>query len=108
MRFVLGDDASADRSLLEIPEINEPHDSRMASAQSNCKLTEILVERNDYLAVLRGMGEDLSIARIDRPFSNPLYFVSGPFELLLCAWPDAAIEQELQAASSVMAGSMRS
>jgi hypothetical protein len=104
MRFVLGDDASADRSLLEIPEINEPHDSRMASAQSNCKLTEILLERN----VLRGMGEDLSIARIDRPFSNPLYFVSGPFELLLCAWPDAAIEQELQAASSVMAGSMRS
>ena len=54
------------------------------------------------------MGEDLIVARIGAPVPDPFHFVPSPLELVLCTGPDAAIEQELQAASSVMAGSMRS
>jgi hypothetical protein len=58
--------------------------------------------------VLRGMGEDLFVARVGTPVSDPHHLVPGPLKLRLCTGPDASIEQELQAASSVMAGSTRS
>lgn len=80
----------------------------MGSTKGNGELAEILVERYQYLAVLRCMSKDLVIAWIGVPVPDPLHLVPGPFELCLCTGPDAAIEQELQAASSVMAGSMRS
>ena len=108
VRLVLSDDTGAHRRLLQVAKINEPNDSRMGSAESNRQLAKILVERNQHLAVLRSMGQNLVVARIGAPVTDPLDFMSSPFQLCLCAGPDAAIEQGLQAASSVMAGSIRS
>lgn len=108
VRLTLSDDTSANWRLLQVAKIDEPDDSGVSSAQSDRELAEILVERYEYSAVLRCMGEDLVVAWVGAPVSDPFHLVPGPLELVLCTGPDAAIEQELQAASSVMAGSMRS
>lgn len=105
---MLGDDTSAKRRLLQITEIDKPYNSGMGSAECDCELTKILVERYQHLAVLLRIGRIFAIARIGAPVPDPLCFVPGAFEFQLRAWPDAAIKQELQAASLVMAGSMRS
>jgi len=105
---VLGDDASADRRLLQVAKIDKPNDSSMGSAEGDRQLAEVLVEGDEYLAVLRCVGEDLVVAWIGAPVSDPLYLVPGALEFCFCSRPDAAIEQELQAASSVTAGSTRS
>jgi hypothetical protein len=54
------------------------------------------------------MSEDRGVPRVGPPVSDPLHLVPGPFELRPRTGPDAAIEQELQADSSLMAGSIRS
>ena len=105
---MLGEDTSADRRLLQIAKIDEPDDSGMGSAEGDRELAEILVEGYEYLAILRCVGEDLVVAWIGAPVPDPLHLVPSSFELCLCTGPDAAIEQKLQAASSVMAGSTRS
>ena len=81
---------------------------RKGGAERDREFAEILVEGYQYLAVLRRMPKNLLIARVSTPITDPLYFMPVPLQLIPCAGPDAAIEQELQAASSVMAGSMRS
>ena len=108
LRPALGDDTSADRRLFQITEVDESDDSGMGSAEGDRKLAEILVERYEHLAVLRCVGENLVVAWVGAPIPDPLHRVPGPFQLVLCTGPDAAVQQELQAASSVMAGSMRS
>jgi hypothetical protein len=70
---MLGDDTCADRSLLQIAEIDEPHNSGMRSAKGHGQRAEILVESYDYLAVLCCVGKDLIIAWIGAPFPDPLY-----------------------------------
>ena len=105
---MLSDRASADRRLLQVTKIDQPNEPGMGSAERNRELAEIFVESYEYLTVLRCVGEDLVIPRIGTPVPDPLHFVPGRLELILCAGPDAAIEQKLQAASSVMAGSIRS
>ena len=77
-------------------------------AESDGQLAEILVERYQDLKVSRRMSEDLLIAGVAAPVADPLHFVAGSLELRLRTRPDAAIQQKLQAASSVMAGSTRS
>lgn len=74
----------------------------MGRAESDRERAEILVERDEDLAAFRSMSEDLFVARA--PVSDPLDRVPSPLKLRLCTGPDASIEQELQAASSVMAG----
>jgi hypothetical protein len=105
---MLGDDTNADRRLLQIAEIDEPDYSGMGGAKGNRKLTEIFVECYQDLPVSRCVGEDFVISGVGGPVPDLLHRVPGCFELHLCAGPDAAVQQELQAASSVMAGSMRS
>lgn len=107
-RVVLSDGTSAHRSLLKITKIDKPDDSGMGGAECDGEFAEILVKRYQHLAVLRRMPKNLFVARVSTPVADPLDFVPGPLQLIPCAGPDAAIEQELQAASSVMAGSMRS
>ena len=80
----------------------------MGSAENDRELAEILIEGYQHLAVLRCMSEDLVVSWIDTPVADPLHLVPGPAKLLFCTGPDTAIKQELQAASSVIAGSMRS
>lgn len=108
IRLVLGDNASANRRLIQIAEIDEPDDTGMGSAERNRELAEILVERYQYLAVLRRMGKNLVVAWIGAPVPDAFHVVPGLLESLFRTRPDAATEQELQAASSVMAGSTRS
>jgi hypothetical protein len=105
---VFSDDTSANRRLLQVAKIDEPDDSGMGSTEGDGEPAEILVERYQYFAVLRCMGENLVVAWVGAPVPDPLHLMPGPLELVLCTGPDAAIEQELQAASSVMASSMRS
>lgn len=105
---MLGDNTCANPRLIKIAKIDQAHDSGMGSAEGNRELAEILVQRYQYLAVPRRMGKNLVVAWIGTPVPHPLHFVPDPFELRLCTGPDAAIEQEFQAAPSVMAGSMRS
>ena len=105
---MLSNDTSANRRLLQIAKINEPHDSSMNGTEDDRKLAEILVERNEHLAVVRCMHEDLVVAWIGAPVPNPLHRVPGPFQLVFRTGPDTTVQQELQAASSVMAGSTRS
>jgi hypothetical protein len=60
------------------------------------------------LGVLRRVSENLIVARIGAPISDPFHFMPHTLEFWLRTWPDAVIQQELQAASSVMMGSTRS
>ena len=105
---MLSDGTSANWRLLQVAEIDQSDESGVGSAERNRKLAEIFVESYQDLAVLRCVGEDLIVAWIGAPVPYPLHFVPGRLQLVLYTGPDAAIEQELQAASPVMAGSMRS
>lgn len=108
VRLALGDDTSAYSGLLQITKIDEPDDSRVGRTEGNRKLAEILVERDQYLPVSCRVGKDFVVSWIGRPVTYPLHLVPGPFEIYLGAGPDATVEQELQAASPVTAGSTRS
>jgi hypothetical protein len=102
------DDTCANCCLLRVAKIDEPDDPRMVSAKSNGELAEILIKGYQDLGVLCGVGENLIIPRICAPITDPFLFVSRALELWLRTRPDAVIQQELQAASSVMMGSTRS
>ena len=98
----------AQTGLLQIAKVDQPDDPGMGAAKGDRQLAEVLVKGDEYLAVLRRMSKDLVVAWIGAPVPNPLHRVPGPFQLVLCTGPDATVQQELQAASSVMAGSTRS
>jgi hypothetical protein len=80
----------------------------MASTERNSEFSKILVEGDEHLSVLCCMSEDLVVARVGAPISHPFHLVPYALKLWLRTWPDAVIQQELQAASSVMMGSTRS
>lgn len=80
----------------------------MGCTQSDRELTEVFVQRHEHLIALRCPRKNLFVAWIGAPVSDPLHFMAGPLQFPFRPRPDAAIEQKLQAASSVMAGSMRS
>ena len=80
----------------------------MASTERHGKLAEILVERYEDLGVLRRARENFVVAGIGAPISYPFHFMPRALELRFRAGPDAAVQQELQAASSVTMGSTRS
>jgi hypothetical protein len=61
IRLVLGDNTCANPRLIKIAKIDKAHDSGMGSTERNRKLAEILVERHEYLAVPRRMGENLVV-----------------------------------------------
>lgn len=105
---MLADDARANRPLFQITKIDEPDDASMAGTERNSEFSKVLVEGDEHLGVLCGMSEDLVIAGIGAPISHPFHFVPSLLELRLRTGPDAVIQQELQAASSVMMGSTRS
>lgn len=106
--FVLSNNARTNWGLLEVAKVDEADDSGVDGSEGNRKLAEILVERHQHLTALCSVGKNLVVTRVAAPVSNPLHLVPGPLKLCLCPGPHAAIEQKLQAASSVMAGSIRS
>lgn len=88
--------------------VNEPNNPGVLVAESDSELAEVLIERDDDLSIAHRMGEDFLVARVGAPVAHPLDLVSRTFDLTLRAGPDAAIEQDFQAALSAMRGSTRS
>jgi len=88
--------------------VHQPYDAGVWPAERHRELAEVLVQGDDDLLMVRRVCEDFRVAGVGRPVANPLYFVSRACDLFLCSRPDAAIEQDPQAASSTMRGSTRS
>jgi hypothetical protein len=61
--------------LLQITEIDQPNDAGVAGAERNSELAKILVEGDQHLRVLYGMGENLFIPRIGVPISHPFHLM---------------------------------
>ena len=84
--------------------VNEANDSSLGAAERDGELPEILVQRDDDLALGKRTGKYFLVARVGIPGACPFDFVAGGGDRVFCARPDAAVEQNLQAAMSVIRG----
>lgn len=107
-QFALGNGACTNSRLFAIANIDKPDDPGMSGAKRDREPAEILVERHQHLPGARRMGKDFVVPRIGRPVADPIHPMPGALEFRPGTRPDATVEQELQAASLVMAGSTRS
>jgi len=107
-QFALGNGADTNSRLFAIANIDKPDDPGMSGAKRDREPAEILVERHQYLPGARCMGKDFVVPWIGRPVADPIHLVPGALEFRPGARPDATVEQELQAAPLVIAGSTRS
>lgn len=64
----------------------------MGQATYNGKLTEVLVEGDEYAPLALGYGQDLQIARVTFPVTAPDDVVPGCDKLFLGPTPDACIQ----------------
>ena len=83
--------------------------SAVWTSKHDSQLTEVLVERHQYLPARARHGEYALIARIRRPISDPVDIVPRRAQRGHGAAPDAGVEQNLHAsADSTSGGSTRS
>jgi hypothetical protein len=80
------------RGLLSRAEIHQAQDPTMGQATYNGKLTEVLVEGDEYALLALGYGQDLQIARVTFPVTAPDDVVPGCDKLFLGPTPDACIQ----------------
>ena len=89
-------------------DVHQANDPRVLAPECDYEFAEILVQRDDDLSVACGVGENFFVARIGGPITDPFDFMPRLFDLASRAGPDAAVEQNLQAAWSTIFGCTRS
>ena len=108
-RTVTTESSGTHRPLSVRTQVDESHDSGMATSIQDRQLAEVLVEGSQYLSVRGGHRQDLVIPRIRGPVADPLDVMTCGAENRHGAAPDTCVEQNLhEIEDSTSAGSMRS
>ena len=108
-RTVSTEGSSTDGPLKLCTQVHEPDDSAVWMSKHDSQLTEVLVQRDQHLAACGGCREDVLIARVRGPISDPLNLMTLGTQRRRGATPDTRIEQDLHPPEvPASAGSMRS